>query len=179
MSGRTVPATVTEVPGNFITSALWNTQITNGVQSFAFNPPYFKGQATTAQSVATSTGWTAITLTAAITDTEGGWSSSTPTVYTVQTAGRYLCIATLSWPAFSTTTLPCGVGISIGGVTQRVTEGASASATGAQVQCVYTTFMSVGTTIGMIGMQDSGSTQNTQVGAAQLPNLELIWLGAH
>lgn len=179
MTGRTVPTGYTAAPGNFMTSALWNAQITNGLESFAFNPPYFKGQASTAQSVASGTSWTAITLTGAITDTEGGWSSSAPTVYTVQTAGRYLIVATLSWPAFSTTTLACGVGLQVNGSNVRVTETSSCATTGSQIQCVYTTFCSVGATVGMIGMQNSGSSQSTQVGTAQLPNLELIWLGAH
>jgi hypothetical protein len=179
MAGRSIPASVSESPGNFIPSALWNTQITNGVYSFGFNPPYFKGQASTAQSVASQTSWTAITLTGAVADTEGGWSSSSPTIYTVQTPGRYLVIATLSWPAFSTTTLACGVGISFGGTTQRVTEASSCASTGAQLQCVFTGFCAVGQTIGMLGMQNSGSAQSTQVGSAQLPNLEVVWLGAH
>lgn len=179
MTTRTPPANVTELPGNYIPSALWNAQITNGTNSFLYNPPYFRGSSTTAQSVATGTSWTAITLTAAITDTESGWASGSPTIYTAQTAGRYLCIATLWWPTFSTVTLACGVGLSINGSIYRVTETPNASTTGVNIQCIAPVFLSVGSTVGMVGMQNSGSSQSTGTSTTQAPQLEIIWQGAN
>lgn len=181
MAGRTIPASVTENPGNFITSSLWNTQITNGLYSFMFNPPYFKGNATIAQSIATGTSWSAVTLTSAVTDTEGGWSSGTPTLYTTQTPGRYLIIATIFLPSNSSTdTSARGVGLWLNGTVSRVFESADAPNVGWQGQCSLTTFMSVGSTVGMYCMQNSGVAQNTSVGQPQQqPMLELIWLGAH
>jgi hypothetical protein len=181
VAGRTIPAAATENPGNYITSALWNTQITNGVYSFVFNPPYFKGSATTTQSISSGTSFSAITLTGSITDTEGGWSTSAPTVYTVQTPGRYLILTNIFLPsASSTDTSGRGCGIWIGGSPARVTESANAPNIGWQGQCSITQYITAGTTVGMYAMQNSGSTQSTVVSQTQQqPMLELIWMGAH
>jgi hypothetical protein len=179
MTSRTAPANVTELPGNYIPSALWNTQITNGTNSFLYNPPYFKGISSTSQSVASGTSWNAITLTTALSDTESGWSSSSPTIYTAQSPGRYLIIGTIWWPAFSTTTLACGVGLSINGTTTRVWESPNAATTGVQIQVSLFTYLGVGSTVGLLGMQNSGSSQSTGTSTVQQPCLEIMWQGAN
>lgn len=181
MSGRTIPASLTEAPGNYITSALWNGQITNGVYSFCFNPPYFKGIATISQALSSTSTFSAITLTSAVTDTEGGWSSGSPTIYTVQTAGRYMVIGSLFIPTNGASdTTSRGVGIWVSSNPTRIVEGANAPNVGFSSQAVLTTFLSVGTTVGLFGMQQSGISLSTQVAnAQQQPQLELIWMGAH
>jgi hypothetical protein len=179
LSGRTIPPIATQVPGNFVTSALWNTQINNGLYSFAFNPPYFKGQATSTQSIATGSSFTTVTLTTSVTDTEGGWVSGSPTIYTVQTPGRYLIIATVGIPGTSGTDVtPRGISLSVNGSAVRVVRTASGG-TDWNGQVSHTTFLTAGNTVSFSVMQQSGSAQNTDVAASTYPTLELIWLGAN
>lgn len=95
---RTVPVSLTEAPGNFITAALWTAQVkatmdflmgsgTNGV-------PRFKAWASTSQSIATGTTDTPITLDTEDYDSDNGHSTVTNTSrYTVQVAGTYRIIA--------------------------------------------------------------------------------------
>jgi hypothetical protein len=181
MTGRTVPASYNASPGNYIPSALWNTQITNGLYSFCFNPPYFKGIATTTQSIASGGTWAALTMTAAITDTESGWSSGSPTVYTVQTAGRYLILATVTFPsATSTDTSPRGIGIWQNGSSVRVKQTPANSSAVWENTCEMTVFCNVGDTISMYASNGYSSALSTVVAQSQQqPCLEMIWLGAH
>jgi hypothetical protein len=179
MAGRTIPPAATVAPGQFVASALWNTQITNGTYSFTFNPPVFKGQSTTAQSIANGGTYTTLTLTAAVTDTEGGWVSGSPTIYTVQTPGRYSILASAGCAGASgTDTTPRGVSILINGTNARAIVQASGGSTWIG-QCAMETYLSAGTTVAMGLMQQSGAAQNTSVGsAAQYPTLDIVWLGA-
>lgn len=179
MTGRNIPAQATESPGNYVTSALWNTQV-NGLYSFNFNPPYFKGAASTSQSIPNGGVWTVVPMTGAITDTEGGWSSSAPSIYTFQTAGRYLCIGSIFIPTNGTTdTSSRGVGLWQSGTPLRLVEGANGPNVGFSQSAVYTGYFAVGSTIGLEAAQSSTSALSTSTTAIQQPGLELIWLGAH
>lgn len=86
---RTVPVMATEVPGNFVTGALWNAQV-GGLGNFALNVPRFRGYQTAAQSILDNT-WVSLLIDTEEFDTEGGHSITTNTSrYTCQVAGTYL-----------------------------------------------------------------------------------------
>lgn len=87
---RTVPASLTEVPGNFVTSALWNAQM-KALTDFITSPPRFKGYATVSQSIASGSATpTVLALDSEYYDSDGGHSTTTNTSrYTVQVAGTY------------------------------------------------------------------------------------------
>jgi hypothetical protein len=180
LAGRTIPPTATQAPGNYVTSALWNTQITNGVQSFTWNPPVFKGIASTTQSVASASSYTTLILTSAVTDTEGGWASGAPTLYTVKTPGRYLIMATCTvGGASGTDATPRGIGIFVNGASVRTARSASGG-TSWQGNCSITTYLAVGTTVSFSLMQQSGASQSTDISSGSVqPCLELVWLGAN
>lgn len=85
---RTVPSMLTEVPGNFITAALWNAQVRD-LGTFTTGVPFFTGYQVATQSIANNT-WTAITFDSEYFDDDGGHSTVTNTSrYTCQVAGRY------------------------------------------------------------------------------------------
>ena len=89
MANLPVPVPASEVPGNFITSALWNAQVFNGL-TFLLNPPQFFGYQTSGQSLTSGAG-TAVTLDTETIDTYGGHSTVTNSSrYTAQVAGTYL-----------------------------------------------------------------------------------------
>jgi hypothetical protein len=85
---RTVPVMLTEVPGNFITGALWNAQV-GALGAFMLNVPFFTGYQVATQSLSHNT-WTNITLDTEYFDDDGGHSTVTNTSrYVCQVAGRY------------------------------------------------------------------------------------------
>lgn len=83
-----VPAPVQESAGNYITGALWNAQVYNGL-TYLLNPPTAFLYQSVAQSIANAT-FTAITFDAENIDTYGGHSTTTNTSrYVAQAAGTY------------------------------------------------------------------------------------------
>lgn len=114
---RTVPISVVESPGSYLTGALWTAQVkatmdylmgsgTNGV-------PRFKGYASTGQSIATGSGAdTAVTLDSESYDSDNGHSTTVNTSrYTIQVAGTYLIMATAGFPTNSTGNRKLGINI--------------------------------------------------------------------
>jgi hypothetical protein len=88
MTNLPVPIPASEVPGNFITSALWNANVYNGL-TFLLNPPLFIGQQAIAQSFANQT-WSTVSFDTTIVDSYGGHSNTTNSSrYTAQVAGWY------------------------------------------------------------------------------------------
>ncbi|MFF4644995.1 hypothetical protein [Streptomyces sp. NPDC001389] len=80
------PASV--VPGSYITGALWNANVYNGL-TFLTNRPVFVGQQQVVQSVA-NTAWAVLTFDTEIVDSYGGHSTvSNTSRYTCQLAGWY------------------------------------------------------------------------------------------
>lgn len=113
---RTVPVSLTEVPGNYITSAWQNAQVkaltdfltgsgSNGV-------PRFKGYASTGQSIASGTGDVPVTLDTESYDSDNGHSTTTNTSrYTVQVAGTYLILGTASFATSATGNRKVGINV--------------------------------------------------------------------
>lgn len=174
---RTVPPAVTEVPGNYITSALWNTQINNGLRSFTFTPPMFKGVATSASSIASNSS-VAIPLTSAVVDTDGGWSSTTnPSRYTVQVAGTYLCVASGAW-AINAANVAVSVALRQNGAVAQVAQSISSTSGDWRDQVTSLLQCSVGDYIELALYQDSGSAQTPPTtNVYDQPALMCLWIG--
>ncbi|MFI8535324.1 hypothetical protein ACIGMX_34405 [Streptomyces aquilus] len=178
---RVVPTIATESPGNFQTGALWNASVkamgdwllgagTTGV-------PRFKGYATTAQSLASSTTDTAITLDTEEYDSDNGHSTTTNTSrYTVQVAGTYYIAATLGFAANGSGNRKVGININgasaRGGVVQ-----APGISTNSFVACVSTEqTLAVGDYVELVGWQTSGGALNTAVSVGFGPVLMCHWI---
>lgn len=97
-----VPVPVQESAGNFITGALWNAQVYNGL-TFTLNQPCAFLYQSVTQSIANTT-FTPLTFDAETFDTYGGHSTVTNTSrYTAQVAGVY-------WVSVGAVYLTNGVG---------------------------------------------------------------------
>jgi hypothetical protein len=78
----------TEVPGNFITAALWNAQVA-ALGNFTLSVPRFRGYQTTVQFLLDST-WVSLAIDTEDFDSDGGHSTTTNTSrYVCQVAGTY------------------------------------------------------------------------------------------
>ncbi|MFI8459020.1 hypothetical protein [Kitasatospora sp. NPDC085464] len=89
-----LPTLASQVPGNFITSALWNASVYTPL-SFLLNRPVFRGVQATAQSIPANT-VTPLAIDTTIIDTYGGHSNAVNNSrYVVQMAGWYLVIGSL------------------------------------------------------------------------------------
>jgi hypothetical protein len=87
------PLSYTAATGNFLTAALWNTQVRDAT-AFLAGPPVFFGYASVSQSLSAAT-YTAALLDTEVVDTYGGHSTSTNTSrYTAQIAGTYEVVGT-------------------------------------------------------------------------------------
>jgi hypothetical protein len=94
---RTVPTSITEVPGNFITGAWQNAQV-KALNDFLTAPPVFWGYATTTQSIVNSNVMTSLNLDTEILDPDGGHSTVTNTSrYTATVPGLYLVFGSVGW----------------------------------------------------------------------------------
>jgi hypothetical protein len=88
MPNLPVPIPANEVPGNFITGAVWNANVYNGL-TFLLNPPVFSGYQGTAQSIPQNA-WTPLAIDNSTIDSYGGHSNSTNNSrYVAQVAGWY------------------------------------------------------------------------------------------
>lgn len=180
---RTVPVSVTESPGSFLTGALWTAQVkaamdflmgsgTNGV-------PRFKGYASTAQSLASGTADIALTLDTEDYDSDNGHSTSTNTSrYTVQVAGTYLIMGTAAIATSATGNRK--LGININGVNARggtVQGPGFASNSWCAIVCT-TQALVAGDYIELVAWQNSGSPQNTSATTGFGPTLMCHWISS-
>ncbi|MFJ5157026.1 hypothetical protein ACIQCF_36935 [Streptomyces sp. NPDC088353] len=95
--GRIVPAAVTASPGNFLTGALWNSQV-KALNDFLTSPPIFTGYASTAQSIPGANTGTPLNLDTTTIDTENGHSNTTNNSrYTATVPGTYLVFGAVGW----------------------------------------------------------------------------------
>ncbi|MEU5043142.1 hypothetical protein [Streptomyces griseorubiginosus] len=182
---RTVPVSLTEVPGNFITSAWQNAQVkalndflagsgTNGV-------PRFKGYASTGQSIATgSASDVAVTLDTEDYDSDNGHSTVTNSSrYTVQVAGVYLIMATASFPTNSTGNRKLGININGTNARGGVFQG-PAMASNSWSACVSVEqALVVGDYIEMAVWQTSGGPLSLNAGGGGFgPTLMCHWISS-
>lgn len=86
-----VPTLSNEVPGDFLTAALWNLAVVASANALQ-NPVLFKGFSTTGQSIPTGTTGIAVNLDTEEFDTDAGHSTtSLISRYVCQTPGVFAC----------------------------------------------------------------------------------------
>lgn len=181
---RTVPVSLTEAPGNYITAALWTAQVkatmdylmgsgTNGV-------PRFKGWQSSAQSIVTGATDAPITLDTEDYDSDNGHSTVTNSSrYTVQVAGTYRITAVGGFTTNSVGNRK--LGINVNGANAR---GASiqqvSMASNSWVGAVSTELaLSVGDYIEMVMWHTSTTTPlTTAVGVGFGPAMSVCWISS-
>ncbi|MEV8324502.1 hypothetical protein [Kitasatospora sp. NPDC056731] len=100
MPGLPIPTPASVAPGNFITGALWNANVYNGL-FYLLNRPLFEGYQSAAQSIGSGS-LIALAIDTTIVDTYGGHSNATNNSrYTVQpgAAGWYQVTSTAGFVA--------------------------------------------------------------------------------
>lgn len=176
---RTAPIPVTEVPGNYQTSALWNAQV-RAMADWAFGTgvPRFKGYATTTQSIPNGTTSVAVALDSEVYDSDGGHSTvSNTSRYTVQVAGVYAVFGTLCYGTNSTGARSLSIWVNgnfINGDTIQGTPPSGASWTGNIA--VLTGSLAVGDYIELATWQTSGAAFGTNVNTQFGPMLSCYWI---
>lgn len=173
-----VPVPVQESPGNYITGALWNAQIFNGL-TYLLNPPVFAGYASGAQAVATST-FTPLLLDTETQDSYGGHSTTTNTSrYVAQVAGLYLAWASTAWASNATgqrALLIAKNGTAVLNSEVLILPSTSANGLGGValsfVQCAANDYIEAWV------WQNSGGTLSTNSSGNWQPGLNVCWLHA-
>lgn len=170
-----LPALASEVPGNFVTSALWNANVYNGL-TFAFNAPIFIGTQTSTQS-ATSGVTTAVAMDTTILDTYAGHSNTTNnTRYVCQQAGTYLVVGSCALSGSSTGNRLCEIAKNGTVVTNGITVGlAPGSANGTQLQATAFVTLALGDYVETYVYQTSGGPLTT---GANQSGMSAIWIHA-
>lgn len=180
---RTVPVSVTEVPGNYITAALWTSQVKATMDylmgSGANGVPRFKGYASTAQTLTTGSGDVAITLDTEDYDSDNGHSTTVNTSrYTIQVAGTYLLLGTLAFATNATGNRKAG--ININGVNARGgTVQGPGFAGNSWCACVgVSQALNVGDYVELVGWQTSGGNLATSATGGFGPTLICQWISS-
>lgn len=169
-----VPTAVSEIPGNFLASAIWNASVANAI-GFLTNPPIATLVQTSVQAT-TSTITVALTWPTPTVDTYGGYAAGNPTRYTPQVPGYYLIVGNVGFAANAT-----------GGRSAQVAKNGAAVVNEASVGnagAVFTTVVGVtslvfcnGTTdyLELNADQNSGAGINTVVGRT---SFTVMWIHA-
>lgn len=175
---RTVPVSVIESPGQYITGA-WQTAQVKAAIDFFRAVPVFYGYQTTTQIISNNT-LTSFTIDTEVFDSDGGHSNTVnPSRYVPQVPGTYLTIGTSGWAGNATGTRHTRVtinGITIKGagsgfdVNQAVTTGGLAIGLAA---CNGSTDY-----FEVQGLQTSGANLNTASAAEFACSLTVLWVSA-
>jgi len=161
-------------PGNFLTSSLWNGQVT-AVGDFALTPPLFLGYQGTAQGIDSGTSLVSVNLDSEVLDSEGGHSTTTnPSRYTVQVAGTYLCVGNLAYLG-NTSGIRCLV-IAKNGVRQSFIQQSTSSYGGWAGTLTCLVPCAVGDYLELQTYQNSGASLNTDPTYQQNVSLSALWL---
>jgi hypothetical protein len=164
MANLPVPTPAQEAPGNFITGALWNANVTNGI-NFLVNPPVFHGYQAASQSIP-NTAVTPISIDTTDIDSYAGHSTTVNNSrYTAQVAGWYLVIGFIDFSVNA-----AGARVTI---LQKNTSGQFASNgvdctrtdINANVQAVGTVYLAVGDYVQVCGYQSTGAALSTIAGS--------------
>jgi hypothetical protein len=184
---RSTPVIATEVPGNFVISALWNAQVAATMQwlfgTGSNGVPRFKGYASTAQPIAGVASGTnpvdvPINLDTEVYDSEGGHSTTTnPSRYTCQVPGLYRLTAVGGFPTNGTGDRK--VGININGVPPpgSVVQGVPSSARSWSACVSVEQYLNAGDYVEMVMWQTNTTALNTAVFSGYGPALSVWWIG--
>lgn len=173
-----IPTLSNEVPGDFLTAALWNGTVIGGLTA-AQNPVMFKGYATTTQAIANGTTSIPILLDSEDFDTDGGHSTTTTTSrYTCQTAGIFLCFGSVCFGTASATGTRAAEILKNGSpITGGIAQSGASGSNGTTATGLVFVRLAVGDYVELAVWQNSGSSQNTTVSSAHLySNLNAIRL---
>lgn len=171
---RTVPVSSTQVPGNFVTSALWNAGPAAS-NTFLVGVPLCQVSASTTQNMTSGVN-TAINFDTTQLDTDGGHSNVTNnTRYTCQVAGWYLAIGTVCFAANTngsrgTQVAKNGVGITAG----QVSTWNAGPTFFSQVTSTALVQLAVGDFVETFGFQSSTVILSTFAGNQN--SMQVIWL---
>lgn len=171
----TIPTIPTEVPGNFWTSALWNTNVLGGL-NYLFSPVRFKGYSSTLQSIGSSTSSTVLTLDTEVFDTDNGHSTVTNTSrYTCQTAGLFYVSGSVCFNATNANgSRTLNIFVNGAGQVGAGIQSAPSPANGASVFSATLTQLNVGDYVELACWQNSGSSINTSTTLA-LATTMCLW----
>jgi hypothetical protein len=174
-----VPTPFTAVVGNFLTAALWNAQVRDGL-TFLTHVPVFKGTQTAAQPITNGNGnYQAILLDSETIDTDGGHSTTTNTSrFTAQTAGTYAISGTVAYVQNTTGTRAVGITVNGSIAAQSVSPTLTTANTwSGQVFALVT--LAVGDYVELQTWQNSGANPlNTNNAAGLNSALSVFWVSA-
>lgn len=182
---RTVPSIAAETPGNYLTSALWTSQVSALMQWLVGGGsnglPMFFGYQATAQSMPNNV-WTAISFDTEIIDTDGGHSTSTNTSrYTCQVAGYYLVTGCTTFVSNSTDYRGSAIyknGVQVvGGANVQINNAGARTCVVVQAPIIIP--LAVGDYIEMFGNQVSGAPLNTAADVSAGKNSSLLAMWVH
>lgn len=180
MTGLAVPTPSQVSPGNYMTAALWNASVYNGL-TFALNVPCFHGYQSASQSIASNT-WSAISLNVTTMDSYSGHSDTTNNSrYTAQVSGWYMVSGVVAFGANATGFRAAKVNVN--GTTLLNAGNGYAQNTGGTFSCPVTTpnrpvFLNSGDYVELYGFQNSGGALSTSALGELACGLTVWWLHA-
>jgi hypothetical protein len=177
---RLVPVMASEVPGNYVTGALWNANV-KAAGDFLTGVPLFSAYAAAAQSVPNNV-FTAMSLDTEVFDTDGGHSTVTNTSrYTCQVAGIYLLMGVAVLPASGAGTRGAAIGLngSTTGIigSEQLLAPSPAFATTIAPTPTYQR-LAVGDYVSLLGWQNSGAAISTVTVGAAMTSFTAQWVSA-
>lgn len=173
-----VPTLPTEVPGNFMTSALYNTLGVNGL-GFTMNPPVALVYQTATQSLASATN-IAITMDSSFLDTYGGHSNTTNTSrYVGQVPGYYAVYGVVAYANNTTGRRAATIGKNGSITVVNGGFGIFQALGGTDISCAqaFGIVQLNGSTdyVEIYGNQGSGVAVSTVVGATVQQSMLMVW----
>lgn len=178
---RTVPVMATEVPGNYLTGALWNANV-KSLGDFTTNKPVFSAYATTAQSIPTGA-FTPVNLDTEVFDFDAGHNPAVnPSRYVCQVAGLYLLTGEVVFPTGGTGVRGAMFALNGGTTTgiigsEQLTAPNATFATTVAPTATYAR-LAVGDYVSICGYQNTGSALSTTTVGAAMSTFNVEWISA-
>lgn len=173
----TIPVPSTAVTGNFLTSAMWNSQVRDAV-TFLTNPPRFIGVCTVIPAAPNNAVEQIVPFDSEDVDSEGGHSNTVNnTRYTVQVPGLYLVTGHLAFNANVTGMRVMDIkvnGAIVGG--GRVSTGGPTGSVSMAMSNALHIPLAVGDYVELSGTQYSGGALQMAGSTAYNPRLTLHWV---
>ncbi|MFE9127107.1 hypothetical protein ACFYOF_17080 [Streptomyces sp. NPDC007148] len=176
---RSVPTVASEVPGNFLTGALWNAG-PKALGDWSTSQPIFIGYQSTVQSIPNNA-WTSFTIDTEILDSDGGHSTTTNTSrYTATVPGVYLVFGTSGYVSNTTGLRRARIALNGSPVIGAGMGSDTHAASGAIGEFVGSLVPMNGTTdfVEVQGYQTSGGALNSNTNPATefTPSLRCFWI---
>lgn len=167
------PTPAQVAPGQYITGALWNANVYNGL-SFLAARPIFVGQQQVVQSVANGV-WSVLTIDTEVVDTYGGHSTvSNTSRYTCQLAGWYRVCARAAFAVNGTGSRGARVHVN-GAYIQGAANLVGAGTLNGVVEASHLVQLAVGDYVEIAGGQNSGAALSTAFANEAASMMYVIW----